>query len=74
MPDEPDHYALIMSKPTFQGTLQMSTLMQGPRAMCEEWMGRAKHPVPNGPEVNVGKIEIIPIARWRELRDGGFIR
>ena len=74
MPDEPDHYALIVSKPTDQGTLQINTLMQGPRAFCEEWAGRARKPVPNGPEVNIGKLEIIPIARWRELRADGLIR
>lgn len=66
-----EQFAVIVTKPTHQGTLEHSTLCRNlSRAACEEQIQRLKNMLnANGDNPpNIGKIDIIEQARWDELK------
>lgn len=69
-----EQFAAIRGKPTHQGTVEWVTLVRGPRSLCERAIELVRRPVPNGPEQNPGKVDIIPLDRWNELKAQGLIR
>lgn len=66
-------FALCSGSPTDQGTVRWRRHMTGTREMCEQFAQKLRHPVPNGPEVNPGKVEIISLERWLELKAQGLV-
>lgn len=68
-------YVLISGVPSHQGTVRWRRHMSGPLAFCEEW--KAKLPslgrTPDSGQTNMGKLDIITLERWNELKSQGLV-